>query len=189
MAEPHFAPFCFGFPTRRVRFFSPTPHVALHVDQTDHSELGEQSHLSRLHDAEITRLPHLAPPCCAGVMTFRTRVFFPPPHGCEHVLHLPYSPTQSMGHDWPLHGDFSNTFDGHAVPLLAGGRIIWRLRYFWPWPQLFVHEPHVIQVPTTQFTGQSLRWHVFVCFGFSHTIFFLPPHAFERPLTVFLTEA
>ena len=86
--------------------------VGLRVGAVDGAE---EKHGPVLHWREPESVGHVTPPKLAGVTTDLLRVWIPPSHDLEHVLHADHPETlQSMGQEKVLHTRCSEL--GHSSP-------------------------------------------------------------------------
>ena len=101
-----------------------------------------------MHDVELDKLGHAAPPFAGDVVTVRVRVICPPPQETEqepHELHA--DTTQSIG-QLPALQDVESLSVGQALPPLAGCVIIVRVRDLLPLPHVVEHDDQLDQLLT-----------------------------------------
>lgn len=158
----------------------PPPQVALHADQSNHSEswqstgqsIAPQVWLSTRISVSVSvvTIP-LALVVMVTVVVFLWRVCKPPPHDLVHMLHELHSemfhetlPTTGGGLHWGAVHDCVSISDPHATPPLAAGLETVRVRVCWPVShapllsqvlQLKLHTLHAPHSAITQSVGHA----------------------------------
>ena len=92
-------PYALGVTMLRVRVCWPKSQVVEHAPQSEKEDAMQSTGHGALLHARVSDISvQASPPCCADMISDRSRCCMPPPHVCEHVFHGPKSElTQCVG--------------------------------------------------------------------------------------------